>query len=312
MTLHKKIWNCTRNSLPIKRSTEDILSAIVLSYVILLLVAFIFLFYLNRAKNKKLWSPFFSNLGQIKRFSLRSESSIELESSEILEFSELNKEITTLTEKVRADYKNLKQFTGDISHEMQTPLAIIQAKIENFINDNRIDEKQYEQLTSIQKDINRLTQLNKRLLLLTKIDNNQFVTLEEVNISELVKKSIQNFIELSPTKIIYSGHDEIKINMDPYLAEVLCNNLLSNAIKHNSNTKDILVFTRDNTLSISNYGKKSLEHPEKLFTRFYKEAKGAASSGLGLAIVKKICERYGFAISYNYTDQNHVFSVDFV
>src|SRR5665811_311373 len=109
--------------------------------------------YFNRAKNVRLWTPFFLNLEAMKRFSLSSDVPIPLVESEILEFSDLNKEITTLTNKVRADYQNLKQFTEDVSHELQTPLAIIQAKIENIINGDNLNELQFGHLTSIQKDI---------------------------------------------------------------------------------------------------------------------------------------------------------------
>ena len=158
---------------------------------------FIFQFYLNKSNNKKLWSPFFHNLEQMKTFSLLSTNPIQLLDSEILEFSELNKEIALLTGKVRDDYENLKQYTEDVSHELQTPLAIIQAKIENIINDQSVTEVQFNQLTSIQKDIQRLTQLNKRLTLLTKLENQQFTYRENIDITALIDQIISNFNEIS-------------------------------------------------------------------------------------------------------------------
>jgi len=83
----------------------------------------------------------------MKRFSLTSKEPLELTDSDVLEFSELKNEILVLTNKVKTDYENLKQFTEDISHEMQTPLAIIQAKIDNIINEHAINEKQFEQIS---------------------------------------------------------------------------------------------------------------------------------------------------------------------
>lgn len=62
---------------------------------------------------------------------------------------------------------------------------------------------------------------------------------------------------------------------------------------------------------ISNHGEKVLLHPEKLFLRFYREVNSIRSTGLGLAIVKKICELYGFEISYHFKDSEHIFEVDF-
>ena len=166
--------------------SEDFLLAIVLSNITIFGLAFVFLFYFNTSRNLQLWQPFFKNLEQMKRFSLSSKASLELVESDVLEFSELKNEITTLTNKVRADYENLKQFTEDVSHEMQTPLAIIQAKLDNIINSQEINEVQFEQITSIQKDIQKLKQLNKRITILTKIDNNQFINIETVDISQLI------------------------------------------------------------------------------------------------------------------------------
>lgn len=291
--------------------TEDILSGIIVSYILINLVVFGFLFYFNRRYNRILWGPFFKNLERMKQFTVSSENPLNLISSPILEFSELNKEIRHLTEKVRSDYKNLKQFTEDVSHEMQTPLAIIQAKIENCINHNTLHDEQYEQLTSIQKDIKRLSQLNKHLVLLTKLENRQFMHVAPVNLTAVLETIIQNFQELTPMAIRFEPKNEITPKMDPYLAEVLCSNLLSNAIKHNAQEGSIEVVTTKNALLVSNSGREALEHPEKLFTRFYKESKKPKSTGLGLAIAKKICDLYSFELSYSFENSRHSFRVSF-
>tara|TARA_R110000737_G_scaffold279741_1_gene286418 strand:- start:208 stop:1389 length:1182 start_codon:yes stop_codon:yes gene_type:complete len=291
--------------------SEDILIAIILSYMFIILLVFLIQFYFNRAKNKKLWDPFFRNLEAMKTFSLSSDTPIPLEKSGILEFNELNKEVTILTDKVRTDYKNLKQFTEDVSHELQTPLAIIQAKIENFINGDTLTEIQFDQLTSIQKDIQRLTQMNKRLTLLTKIENKQFVNLNQVNITGLIEETVQNFHEISSAEIEFSHRDKIRVKMDVHLAEVLCNNLISNAIKYSPQEGKIKVSAKGNSLTVSNNGAKALEHPELLYSRFYRESEAAKSTGLGLAIVKRICDYYGFKIGYHFEEGNHIFSITF-
>ncbi len=291
--------------------SDDILIAVVVSYVIIIVLVFLVLFYFNRAWSKKLWSPFFANLEQMKKFSLSTETPMQLVDSDILEFSELNKEVMQLTNKVKTDYKNLKQFTEDVSHELQNPLAIIQAKVENIINGDGLNEVQFEHLTSIQKDIQRLTQMNKRLTLLTKIENNQFVKVKKVNIAKNMGETIQNFQEISSTKINYSDKEDIHVQMDPYLAEILCNNLISNAIKYSPEEGKIEVRTSGNTLSISNQGPKALEKPENLYSRFYRESETTKSTGLGLAIINRICELYRFEISYHFKENHHIFSITF-
>lgn len=289
----------------------DILVAIVLSYISIFILAFLFLFFFNTSRSIKIWNPFFKNLEQMKKFSLSSDEPLELVDSDVLEFSELKEEILLLTTKVRSDYQNLKQFTEDVSHEMQTPLAIIQAKIDNIINEHSINDKQFEQISSIQKDIQRLKHLNQRITLLTKIDNNQFIKVEEVNITKLLTEKIENFKELEIDYISIHSKTDLIVPMDMYLADILINNLISNAIKHSGDKKSISIIAESNVLIIANYGERALQHPEKLFLRFYREANSVKSTGLGLAIVKKICELYGFGILYRFTASQHIFEVDF-
>ena len=291
--------------------SEDILIAIVLSNIAIFTLAFLFLFYFNTSRNLQLWSPFFENLEQMKQFSLTSKVPIKLVDSNILEFSELKTEIETLTNKVKSDYENLKQFTEDVSHEMQTPLPIIQAKIDNLINEHTIKDKQFEQITSLQKDIQRLKQLNKRVTILTKIDKNQFVNIELVNFTNIIEEKIENFKELDIQNIVHFSNKKLIVSMDMLLADMLINNLLSNAIKHSAKADKISIITNETSLIISNIGNHALLHPEKLFQRFYRENKQDKSTGLGLAIVKKICDLYDFEISYEFKLQQHIFSVKF-
>lgn len=291
--------------------SEDFLFGIVLSNITIFGLAFIFLFYFNTTRNLQIWSPFFKNLEQMKRFSLTSKEPLNLVDSDVLEFSELKNEISFLTNKVKTDYENLKQFTEDVSHEMQTPLAIIQAKIDNIINEHEINDKQFEQVTSIQKDIQRLKQLNKRITTLTKIENNQFVNLENVNLTMLINEKVENFKELQMANLVHTDNGSLQVLMDAYLADVLVNNLISNAVKYCKNEDVISIVSNQSSLFISNFGDQALAHPEKLYQRFYRESNGNHSTGLGLAIVKKICDLYGFKISYKFESNRHVFSIDF-
>jgi hypothetical protein len=229
--------------------------------------------------------------------------------SDILEFSELNAEITTLTDKVRADYKNLKQFTEDVSHELQTPLAIIQAKVDTIINGEELNDLQFEQLSSIQNDIQRLKQLNKKLGLISKIENDQFTNISPCNLNIILKDRIENLSELYPSEIQFESNEDVVLLMDAHLAEVLCDNLLSNAIKYSLPNKPIKVILEKESFSVKNNGKRAILKPDQLFQRFYKESDEVKSTGLGLAIVKKICDLYGFQPSYRYNNSEHHFTI---
>jgi hypothetical protein len=288
--------------------SDNFLFANALSNSIIFILAFLFLFYFNTKRNLKLWNPFFMNLEQMKRFSLTSKEPLKLVESDVLEFSELKNEIILLTNKVKTDYENLKQFTENISHETQTPLAIIQAKIDNLINKYKINDKQFSQVTSIQKEIQRLKQLNKKITILTKIDNNQFRNIENIYLTVLINEKIESFKEMQFINLFHTTESAL---MDSFLAEILINNSISNAIKHSEKESKITILTNVSKLTISNFGEKALINPENLFVRFYKESNDLKSTGLGLAIVKKICDFYGFKLSYQHKEQKHFFPVTF-
>tara|TARA_R110002020_G_scaffold362015_4_gene574451 strand:- start:194 stop:937 length:744 start_codon:yes stop_codon:yes gene_type:complete len=247
----------------------------------------------------------------MKGFSLQSGHPIELVDSNILEFSELRQEIKGLMDKVTSDYQNLKQFTEDVSHELQTPLAIMQAKIENIINDQKLDFALFQALSSFQNDMQRLVQLNKKLVLLTKLENKQFINAKELNFNALVNETLLNFKELTPIPIELDEKDTVLLKADIHLIQVLCNNLISNAIKYCAPEGSVSVLIKEKCFSISNSGKESALHPEKLFNRFYKEDKSMQSNGLGLAIVKKITDYYNYDISYEFVNKRHVFKIEF-
>ncbi|MGV8812611.1 MAG: sensor histidine kinase [Gelidibacter sp.] len=313
--INEEYYHITIRTLVVE--SEDILLAIVISNISIFVLAFIFLFYYNTSRNLELWKPFFDNLEVMKKFSLTSKEPIRLADSDVLEFSDLKSQIELLTSKVKVDYEGLKQFTENVSHEIQTPLAIIQAKIDNIINEHAISDKQFDQITSIQMDIQRLKQLNKKIITLTKIDNNQFVKLENVNLTELINKKIEDFKELEINNLFYNSETELSVVMDPFLADILVIHLISNAIRYTNREERIAIITNDNTLLISNSGKQELIQPEKLFVRLYREGNHKQSSGLGLAIVNKICEYYGFTPTYRFQSSirngfgQHIFQIKF-
>lgn len=282
--------------------SENILVAIVSTFLIIILLAFLFLFYFNTNRNKKLWEPFFINLNKIKSFTIKERTDLNLIDSGIIEFDELNKELNLLTAKVYSDYQNLKQFTEDISHEIQTPLAVMQAKIDTLVNTTPINQEQYQQFSSLEEDIGKLKNINKRLILLAKIDNNQFTDSQFISINELFQEVLLNFKELTSIDYEIKRSEELTVKMDRSLAHVLANNLISNAVKHSLKGQPIQINFFENRVQIVNSGNSELANPEQLFDRFYKESTKRDSNGLGLSIVKKICDYYGFKPSYSFSE----------
>ncbi len=293
--------------------SEDIFMGIAISFLSILAIAFLILFFINKSRNEKLWYPFFSSLNKLKNFSFDTKEPIVFELSKIQEFNDLNNGLNELVTKIRSDYNNLKQFTEDVSHEAQTPLAIIQAKIENIINENDISDKQYEELSSIQEDIKRLTQLNQRLILLAKIDNDQFANPKAINLNQFISGRVKDFQGISKNTFQIEVTEDAHVKMDPYLAEVLFNNLLGNAIKYSQPESEIHIKANTLMFRVSNIGATLIDNPEKIFERFYKEGATKKATGLGLSIVNKICKYYSFTPSYRFleSEQLHSFQIDF-
>jgi signal transduction histidine kinase len=185
-----------------QQETEDSIQLILTITFSIIAVLLLTIFLSNRIILKKLWKPFYHTLTELKHFSLSSNSSIVLEKTGIEEFQELNLSVNEMTEKVKADYESLKNFTENASHEIQTPLAIIKNKIELLIQEEKLDESQMILLQSMNEAASRLSRMNQSLLLLAKIENRQFKMTENINFNSVLLRLVNNFEELAATKSI--------------------------------------------------------------------------------------------------------------
>jgi signal transduction histidine kinase len=300
----------TRNSLV---RNQDFILIITLSTVIIILLLLTGLWVLNIQIAKNIWKPFYMNLDRLKSFSIQDQNPIELEPSNVEEFKELNRSIKSLTLKLQSDFNNLKEFSENASHEMQTPLAIMQSKIELLLQSTKLTKVQSEQLQSIYQAGQRLSKLNKTLLLLAKVENQQFSSKEEVSLKTIIEKQLENYEDFIINKNIKVNTDlsDKTISTNTVLAETLISNLFSNAIKHNIQDGTIdITYIRD-ILIFSNTGNILQQDPQNLFNRFKKASTRKDSLGLGLAIVKKICDVNDWQISYSSEKNMHQISILF-
>jgi len=295
-----------------EQETEDIVRLILLITFFVIAILLLILFVSNRFLLSKLWRPFNHTLDQLKEFNLSSKNQITLQPTNVDEFIELNKTASLLTQKVKSDYESLKSFTGNASHEIQTPLAIIKNKIELLSQSDSLEQSQIEIIKSLNDAASRLSRLNQSLLLLTRIENRQFQSSESIDLSVVVQKCIENYRELAELKDIQIAktiRNNIPVKMNDSLADILISNIILNAIKHNWPGGNIQIDLDENALLVSNTGYEPKLKTTELFERFKKDSSSPESLGLGLSIVKTICDTYGFEISYNYTDRMHVLKV---
>ena len=291
---------------------EDLILLIVFITIGIVILLFLILFITNRFLLRKLWQPFYETLSSIKQFNLSNKKNAVAQQTDINEFSELNNAVNTMTARISRDYESLKNFTDNASHEMQTPLAILNSKLDLLIQEPNLTENHLKQLQAMYDAIARLTKLNQALLLLTKIENNQFKKEEKLELDILIKEKLIQFEDLFKAKNLQMNIalQQATISINQNLADILINNLLSNAIRHNINDGIINITVDEKKLVISNTGSLLTFSGTDIFERF-KKGENNEGLGLGLAIAKQICDNYHFSISYHFINNLHSFTVHF-
>ena len=287
-----------------------------LFYTILLYsVLVISILILNNFFLRKVWKPFYNLIAQLKNFRLEKNQTIAYTPTKIEEFTLLNNSIEKLLQKTQESYEGQKQFIENASHELQTPLAIAINKLELLFEENELTDHQAEQLQQALDNLERLKRLNRSLLLISKIENDQFQQKQNLDIKTLIEEINSNFSEMASHKNVilnFSASEKVSKNINPDLAYMLFSNLIKNSISHGNSGTNILMEFDEKKFSISNFSEsKSLEE-ELVFERFQKFNSNTNSTGLGLSIAKSIAEKYGFKLTYSYKKGQHIFVLNFL
>ncbi|HVU55528.1 MAG TPA: HAMP domain-containing sensor histidine kinase [Puia sp.] len=295
-----------------EEETEDLLEWIMLVTGGMILILLGILFVANRLLLRRIWQPFYQTLEGLRGFDLSGQESIVHTPTSIEEFRHLQTVVEQMTKKIRKDYEMLRDFTDNASHEMQTPLAIINSKLDLMIQDQQLEEKHHRQLQAMYDAVSRLRQLNQSLLLLTKIENNQFAQSAPLALEALIEKKL---IQLEdPIRVkhltITTDVQPCRLQMNAYLMDILLNNILGNAIRHNFDQGTLDIVLREELLQVSNTGGPLSFDPAAIFDRFTKGGH-SEGTGLGLAIVRQICDNYGFILTYSYLEGLHMLHIQF-
>jgi len=221
----------------------------------------------------------------------------ELDSS-TSDFVYLNTTINELMHKVNDILKNQRKFIGDVSHELFTPISVMQSKLDNLLVSEKLPAKTVSLILDQQKQLLRIQHIIKALLLISRIENDQYAKEESVNLRELVEEIISNIEEraaMSNITIENNLGEKICLeHVNKYLVYILLFNLISNAIKYNreggyvriSCKRDaafIYILVEDNGIGIES------ENLGLIFTRFKRlEPNNEEGQGLGLAIANSI------------------------
>ncbi len=266
---------------------------------------------LNGFLLRRLWRPFYAAMDIMRSFKLGATSSLNFPATSIQEFAFMNESLLLATEKAEQDYLLLKEFTENASHEMQTPLSIIRSKLDMLIQEHTLSKKQSELASEAYASIKKLSRLNQSLLLLAKIENQQFSKTEAIHLEVIVQEKIVQFQELWQSrniKVTYQLQNSfIYINTD--LLDILLNNLFSNTSNHNIPNGTIFIELKPGQFTIRNTGLPVALNEKRIFSRFYKESVNSNSNGLGLSIIKQIAKVSDITVSYQYAGNMHSFSL---
>ena len=199
-----------------------------------------------------------------------------------------------MIEPVEESYDKQKMFIANASHELKTPLAVIQANMEAL----EVDKNNEKWKDNIETEISHANKLVLDLLQLAKMDAGSVDVneSEEVNLKKEIEKRVEMFKPRFDGKISVNDSSKDKVMVLPRqdFLQVL-DILMDNATKYGE--KKVVVDLGDGGIMVSNDGAEiSKDDLEKVFDRFYQTDKTKDGSGLGLAIAKAICERNGWGI----------------
>lgn len=285
----------------------DLTTALVVLY--LLLVASIIV--INGFLLHKAMKPFYLILNKLKKYQFGISTPQEFQSYSIKEFEELDVEINEMISRNELVFSQQKQFIENASHELQTPLAIVINKIDLAIQNDELDRKNMNFFNDVKNDLRRMAGLNKSLLMLSKIENNQFNTLANVNFTILIKELVESygdFIEYKKIEVNVLEKEVFEAVFNPDLANILISNLLKNSVKYNREDGKLNIITYRDRVIFQNTGSKIPLDSLQIFNRFYKQGSDQSSTGLGLSIIKTIIKQYpGWDIVYEFIDEMHCF-----
>ena len=287
--------------------TSDITETVVQTMVVIFILLLVFIAITGRIVSKKILSPFHQSLEKIKSFSFKENEPLVFTPSKTEEFVKLNDFLHKMSIQLLKDYRVMKEFSENLSHEIQTPVSVVRGKLE-LLMDSPITDKQAKLIESAYQSNEKITRIVGSLAVLARLENQEFAFSEEIDFSAKVSQTVRDFEELAAIKSISIEsviEPNIFINIHPNMAEMLLQNLMTNAIKHNEKDGLISIRLSSNRLEVTNTGPEPNQDVNNFFQRFKKGNNNQNSIGLGLPIVKQICLVNDFEISYSYQEPHH-------
>jgi signal transduction histidine kinase len=275
-----------------------------------LLVAILFI---NIWVFRRSMKPFYQLLEWLENYRLgKGNEKLQIDTNTV-EFRKLNDAVSRFATHSEEVFEQQKQFIGNASHEIQTPLAVCQNRLEMLMEDETLAEEQMVEIVKTYQTLEYVSKLNKSLLLLSKIDNSQYADSKEINLNEVLHRYVEDYQEVYHYRSITLDLQEqgiFRVWMNETLAVVLITNLLKNAFVHNVDEGSIRIEVSSSGIRFGNSAPGSDLDGTRIFERFYQgNKKKEGSMGLGLAIVDAICRQCGLQIRYRFAQDMHWFEL---
>lgn len=288
----------------------DLATALIVLYILII----ISILSINTLVFHRAFKPFYQILDKLEKYHFGKLKATQTIKSNVREFILLDSEIDKMLDRNEKIFQQQKLFIENAAHELQTPLAISTNKLELLLEDERLSEQQLIAISETKEALERMIKLNKALLMLSRIENNQFESTDKVIFNSLIHQicdELADLIEYKGITVEIADHGTFILEFNSDLATILLSNLIRNAITYNK-PKDglIKIDIHSDSFSIANTGKNTALPPNSIFNRFHKENSAINSNGLGLSIVKTIIDTSSkIEIHYSYSNSFHVFNI---
>lgn len=290
---------------------RDIMMGLMLQFLLIFASLSIAMFVTIRFITRRLWQPFDDTLSKTEDFNLARRDLPEFRYTDITEFNRLNDSLYRLISRDRHAYIIQKEFTENASHELQTPLAVTRCKLDLLLQEG-LTERQSELVEELYNLNTRMGRLNRNLLLLAKIENDQYVHRDSISLCPFIEALLPSYNLLKGTcrvELDNPTDTSPQVKANPTLLECLLNNLIVNAIRHTAEGTVTVSLSDRITLTVSNPGAEAL-NPANIFRRFKSGDSPGEGTGLGLAIVRAICDYHGWTIAYSFDNNMHSFAIN--
>lgn len=301
-------------SLEIRTSTveeDDLIVDLSISLLVLYFFILIGILLINHYGLIKAFKPFEKIIDQLQRYKFGQAHQIEKVETNVMEFEILQSEISSMILRNEQVFNDQKLFIENASHELQTPLAIAINKIDLILDQSDLNEKDFVQLVETKNSLWRMVNLNKSLLMLSRIENQHYSTKQSVNFNELITEILEDYqliLEDKGIHLDFISHDDFIIPFNLDLARILISNLLRNAVRHNNDEKRLEIIIFKDEISIGNASNHLPLDATMIFNRFYKQGNHENSNGLGLSIVQSIVtNQKNIQLIYKYQNHMHRF-----